>query len=260
MGIILSLVKAIAPFAILGAIGAYYVLNPRRPPPRTVRGAGGPVPRSESISGVNKEKAGKGKRAARAEDSETSAVPSIAKLAPPPVLPGSLFEASASDTPTRPSPSRELSKQKQKRPLVSSVASLTADTASDTGADLSGKESAAKKKRKPKKAANPATPLGPPPVPAAPAAASNALDDGPWTRVETRGTKKTTTKPGTTTKSGGGGSPSISSSGLTTEEDLESSQVVTPAASAAAAAPAKIDRQTLAERLVPRAPRTQVDE
>ncbi|KAH7106096.1 hypothetical protein BKA62DRAFT_688831 [Auriculariales sp. MPI-PUGE-AT-0066] len=251
MGFVLSIIKTVAPFVLLGAIGAYYVYNPRQPR-RAVRGASLSSLRApEPVAAQPKAKRG----AARAGKGDSIAVPS-GELAPPlqqrtMAIPGALFDTQLDD--------HEATHSQQR----SAASARAADTASDTGAELSSRETAAaaKKKRKPVKKATltPAAP-GPAAVPVpAPASVDDLLQDGPWTRVERASKKSTTVAKERSTKRSG--SPSISSSGLTTEEDADTAQTAaTASASAVVPSAAEPEQQTLAERLIPRAPRTKVDD
>lgn len=223
MGSVLSLVKTLLSFAVLGAIGAYYVYIPRKGlKPR-------PPPPARELSGPSASK----KKKTR-QNTQPVAVPERGLATPSQpavVFPGSFVDAQQLDE-------RETDRTHEPN-LVESAQEQ----------DAKAQAAADKKKRKPKKsttsAASSSTPT-PTPVPEpASVPAQNSLlgpNDGPWTRVETRAKKP---RPPTAVVAA---SPSVSSSGLTTEEDGEAS------------VPAPESQQTLAERLVPRAPETKVDD
>lgn len=226
MGSVLSLVKTLLAFAVLGAIGAYYVYTPRK----TVKGPARPTaPRTAS------EPASTAKKGKKSRATEPQAVPDRGMATPSQhavVFPGSFVDAQQLDD-------REVDGAHE--PNFTAPQDTAADTEQDKAA-----AAAAKKKRKPKKSAASSTTApvasgsqATTPVPEVPPPGTLlGPNDGPWTRVETRAKVKKAAA-----------SPSVSSSGLTTEEDGESS---TPLP--------EPQQQTLAERLVPRAPATKVDE
>ncbi|EJD48210.1 hypothetical protein AURDEDRAFT_113060 [Auricularia subglabra TFB-10046 SS5] len=243
MGAVLSLFKTLLSFAILAAIGAYYVYTPRK------KGLRPPPPGSAASQRVVAPAPGtkkKGKKAPKALQ-QPVAVPEAGLATPSQhavVFPGSLVDAQELDE-------RETTTDPARQP------DLTGPPPSYDSATTGDDKAAAKKKRKQKKSAasSAATPVAsgssqttvsipeartPVPAPQPPAPVQAPLNDGPWTRVETRSKKAGAA-------AAPAASPSISSSGLTTEEDADSSTPEPP-------------KKTLAEKLVPKAPRTKVDD
>lgn len=237
MGSVLSVPTALSIALISG--GIFYGFVQKRPPPpdwaapsnRAV------LPGDEQPQQPSEKKSKKKKKAAAPSASATEVEPTVVRF--PAVVPGGFDAAGPAESTPAPAPAAAAAKQKKKKKSKkpATAAGIPLDAQSDSSATAPESSTPAARPQAKRKS----TPV---------------LDDGPWTRVESR--KRTTPAPA----AGSSAAPELeraaSDVGITTSVTGTSSPVAERTEDEQPGSEAQ--RRTLAERLQPKPRKTHVEE